>query len=73
MQVTNRKNHTTARKLNTSGQDLATSSCSEVGHVACVGGGAFGAPDCIRMSYATSEDNLTKAFTRIKEALAKLA
>ncbi len=45
----------------------------EVGHVACVGGGAFGAPDCIRMSYATSEDNLTKAFTRIKEALAKLA
>ena len=45
----------------------------EVGHVACVGGGAFGAPDCIRMSYATSDDNLVKAFSWIKEALAKLA
>jgi len=30
------------------------------GHVACVGGGAFGAPNCIRMSYATSEENLTE-------------
>ena len=45
----------------------------EEGHVACVGGGAFGAPDCIRMSYATSDDNLREAFRRIKEALAKLA
>jgi len=45
----------------------------ETGHVACVGGGAFGAPDCIRMSYATSDKNLTKAFARIKEALAQLA
>ena len=45
----------------------------EEGHVACVGGGAFGAPDCIRMSYATSDENLREAFRRIKEALAKLA
>lgn len=45
----------------------------EEGHVACVGGGAFGAPDCIRMSYATSDENLVKAFGWIKEALAKLA
>lgn len=45
----------------------------EEGHVACVGGGAFGAPECIRMSYATSDDNLREAFRRIKEALAKLA
>jgi aspartate aminotransferase len=44
----------------------------EEGHVACVGGGAFGAPDCIRMSYATSDENLAKAFGWIKEALAKL-
>ena len=44
----------------------------EKGHVACVGGGAFGAPNCIRMSYATSDDNLVTAFTRIKDALAKL-
>ena len=45
----------------------------EEGHVACVGGGAFGAPDCIRMSYATSDENLVKAFGWIKEALAKLS
>jgi aspartate aminotransferase len=44
----------------------------EEGHVACVGGGAFGAPDCIRMSYATSDENLVKAFGWIKEALEKL-
>lgn len=44
----------------------------EVGHVACVGGGAFGAPTCIRMSYATSDENLVKAFTRIKDALSNL-
>lgn len=44
----------------------------EVAHVACVGGGAFGAPDCIRMSYATSDENIIEAMRRIKEALAKL-
>ena len=44
----------------------------EVAHVACVGGGAFGAPDCIRMSYATSDENIMEAMRRIKEALAKL-
>jgi aspartate aminotransferase len=44
----------------------------EEGHVACVGGGAFGAPECIRMSYATSDENLVKAFGWIKDALSKL-
>lgn len=44
----------------------------EKGHVACVGGGAFGAPNCIRMSYATAEENLLKAFERIQQALALL-
>ena len=44
----------------------------EEGHVACVSGGAFGAPDCIRMSYATSDENLVKAFGWVKETLAKL-
>lgn len=44
----------------------------EVGHVACVGGGAFGAPECIRMSYATSDDNIVEAMRRIKGALEKL-
>ena len=44
----------------------------EEGHVACVGGGAFGAPDCLRFSYATSDENLVKAFGWIKDTLAKL-
>lgn len=44
----------------------------EVGHVACVGGAAFGAPECIRMSYATSDENIVEAMRRVKEALAKL-
>ena len=44
----------------------------EVGHVACVGGTSFGAPECIRMSYATSDENILEAIKRIKEALAKL-
>lgn len=38
-------------------------------NVATVTGEAFGNPNCIRISYATSEDKLTEAFTRIKEAL----
>ncbi|HUH19010.1 pyridoxal phosphate-dependent aminotransferase [Albibacterium sp.] len=42
------------------------------GHVATVGGDSFGNNDCIRFSYAASEDNLKEALKRIKEALAKL-
>lgn len=41
-------------------------------HVACVAGNAFGAAECIRMSYATSDDKLKEAFERIKIALEKL-
>lgn len=41
-------------------------------HVACVAGGAFGNDDCIRLSYATSEDKLREAAKRLKEAFAKL-
>ena len=44
----------------------------EVGHVATVGGDAFGDPQCFRMSYATSDDNIREAMRRIGEALAKL-
>lgn len=44
----------------------------EKGHVATVGGDAFGDPECFRMSYATSDDNIREAMRRIKEALAKL-
>ena len=44
----------------------------EEGHVACVAGDAFGAPDNIRLSYATSDENLVEAVGRIKDALGKL-
>jgi len=42
----------------------------EYANVATVTGDAFGNPDCIRFSYATSEDILTEALKRIKEAVA---
>ena len=44
----------------------------EEAHVATVGGDAFGDPDCFRMSYATSDENIKEAISRIKEALSKL-
>ena len=45
----------------------------EEGHVATVGGDAFGDPECFRMSYATSDENIREAMRRIKETLAKLS
>ena len=44
----------------------------EVGHVATVAGDAFGDPQCFRMSYATSDDNIRESMRRIKECLAQL-
>jgi aspartate aminotransferase len=44
----------------------------ETAHVATVGGAAFGAPKCLRLSYATSDENLTEAISRIRKALAAL-
>ena len=44
----------------------------EEGHVATVGGDAFGDPDCFRMSYATSDDNIREAMKRIGNALKSL-
>lgn len=58
------------RKVNDAG-DLAMYLLEE-GHVATVGGTAFGAPDCLRFSYATSDENLVEAVARIKKALAAL-
>ena len=58
------------RVINTS-SDLAMY-LLEVGHVATVGGDAFGSPECFRMSYATSDENIIEALRRIKETLAKL-
>ncbi len=42
------------------------------GHVGVVSGDAFGAPGCFRISYAASEEQLTEALIRIKNALGKL-
>ncbi len=44
----------------------------EKGHVATVGGDAFGDPECFRMSYATSDENIVEAMRRIKETLSRL-
>ena len=44
----------------------------EEGHVATVAGDAFGSTDYFRMSYATSDDNIIEALSRIKDVLSKL-
>ena len=59
------------------GQQIANSTdlamyLLEKGHVATVGGDAFGDPECFRMSYATSDENIIEAMRRIKVALASL-
>ena len=41
----------------------------EEANVATVTGDAFGNPECIRISYAASEDQITEAMSRIKKAL----
>jgi len=58
------------RKINNS-TELAMYLLEE-GHVATVGGDAFGLPECFRMSYATSDENIVEAIRRIGEALSKL-
>lgn len=44
----------------------------EEAHVALVPGEAFGSPECIRISYATSKELITEAISRIKDALLNL-
>ena len=51
--------------------DLAMYILNEA-HVSTVTGAAFGAPNCIRISYAASDENLKIALGRIKDALSKL-
>ncbi len=41
--------------------------------VALVTGAAFGAPKCVRISYAASEENLREAISRIKQVLSRLS
>ena len=45
----------------------------EEAHVACVAGDAFGGPEYIRLSYATSDENIIEAVARLKKALDKLS
>lgn len=59
------------RTIHNSG-DLAMYLLEEA-HVATVGGAAFGAPECLRFSYATSDENLVDAMGRIKKALDQLS
>ncbi len=42
------------------------------GHVALVSGDAFGAPECVRLSYSLGQEDLREAVRRIKEAVSKL-
>jgi len=44
----------------------------ETAHVALVGGGSFGAPNCLRLSTAASDEALTEAVARVKAALSTL-
>ena len=62
---------TAGRRAIGSSTDLALYLLEE-GHVATVGGDAFGAPRCFRMSYATSDDNIREALRRIRHVLSKL-
>lgn len=62
---------TDGRRTIGSSTDLALYLLEE-GHVATVGGDAFGAPRCFRMSYAMSDDNIREALRRIRHVLSKL-
>jgi len=55
-----------------SGSDEMALYLLDSARVAVVGGTAFGAPDCIRISYAASDDQIKEGVKRIKEALGKL-
>ncbi len=58
-------------KVINSGADLAMF-ILEKGMVATVGGDSFGAPECLRFSYATSDEKLIEAMKRIKDTVALL-
>ncbi len=53
-------------------EDLAIYLLNEA-HVALVSGDAFGAPNCIRISYSLSEEKVIEAVKRIEAALQKLS
>lgn len=55
-----------------SGQDLAMY-LLEAADVATVGGDAFGSPNCMRISYAASDEQLNEALRRIARAVDALS
>jgi aspartate aminotransferase len=59
------------KRINTA-TDLCLYLLNEV-HVSMVTGEAFGAPECVRISYATSDEKLAEALKRIKKGLEQLA
>ena len=63
---------TPAGKVIANADDLAMYILEE-GHVAGVSGAAFGAPESIRFSYATSDDRIIEAMQRVKAAVEALA
>lgn len=62
--------HCGDREIRTSGDYVMY--LLEEAHVACVDGAAFCAPGYMRLSYATSDDNIREAMRRIREASARL-
>jgi aspartate aminotransferase len=52
--------------------DILSELILDVAHVSTVSGSAFGEPNCIRLSYATSIDKLIKAIERIEAFLKRL-
>ncbi|MEO6190984.1 MAG: pyridoxal phosphate-dependent aminotransferase [Saprospiraceae bacterium] len=64
------KKHTSG--IITNAEDLAIYLLNE-SHVAMVSGDAFGAPECLRISYSLSEEKIIEAVKRIKLALEKLS
>lgn len=70
-EVTSYYGKSAGERIILSGSDLCDY-LLDTAYVAIVPGAAFGSPDCIRISYATSEDNLREAIKRIREALSKL-
>lgn len=54
------------------GGDTIAEYLLEEAHVAVVSGSAFGCPECIRLSYAISTEEITEAMRRIKRAITKI-
>ncbi|MEO9872525.1 pyridoxal phosphate-dependent aminotransferase [Ekhidna sp.] len=68
--------HYLGKSINDTKIDTVNDLCMyllEDAHVSLVTGEAFGDPECLRISYAASEEDLTTALSKVKESLAKLS